>query len=91
MNLLQKKIRQFKYEFKKISQDNNLFYNYLSGFISVLSFSILYIFTRNLKFPIAFSLICFLFLSLAMRKIYKKHEEIYIREELDKYKNSLWT
>lgn len=89
MSLLQKKIEQFKNEFKKISKENNLFYTYLSGFISALSFCFLYIFTRELKMPIAFSLTSFLFLTVIMKKIYNKHEAIYIKEELDKYKNSL--
>lgn len=89
MNLLHKKINQFKNEFKKLSKENNLFYTYLSSFISALSFSILYIFTRDLKFPIALSLAIFLFISVMMKKIYTKHEELYIFEELEKYKNSL--
>ncbi len=87
--LLDKKIEQFKNEFKKISNENNLFYTYLSGFISALSFCFLYIFTRELKLPIAFSLSCFLILSFIMKNIYKKHEAIYVFEEVEKYKNSL--
>lgn len=89
MSILQKKIEQFKKEFKNLSKENNLFYTYLSGFISALSFSFLYIFTRNIILPIAFSLSCFFFLSFFMKKVYKNHEAIYISEELEKYKNSL--
>ncbi|WP_175992212.1 hypothetical protein [Burkholderia vietnamiensis] len=87
--LLDRKIEQFKAEFKKISNENNLFYTYLSGFISALSFCFLYIFTRELKLPIAFSLSCFLVLTFIMKNIYKKHEAIYVFEEVEKYKNSL--
>lgn len=87
--LLDRKIEQFKTEFKKISNENNLFYTYLSGFISALSFCFLYIFTRELKLPIAFSLSCFLVLTFIMKNIYKKHEAIYVFEEVEKYKNSL--
>ena len=89
MITLNTKIEQFKKEFKKISKENNLFYTYLIGFISALSFSFLYIFTRDVKLPIAFSLACFLSLSFLMKKIYDKHEAIYIVEELEKFKNRL--
>ena len=66
MITLNTKIEQFKKEFKKISKENNLFYTYLTGFISALSFSFLYIFTREVKLPIFFSLVCFFSLSLSL-------------------------
>ena len=89
MNILSKKLDQFKTEFKKISKENNLFYTYLSGFISALSFCFLFIFTRTLTLPIVFSIGFFLLLTSLMKKIYTEHERKYIIEELEKYKNRL--
>lgn len=89
MNLTEKKTNQFTNDFKKLSKENNQFYTYLAGYISAIMFCFILIFTRNLAMPVIFSSVAFLTITYGMRKIYKKHEGIYIQEELTKWKDSL--